>query len=49
MNEDFENQSFLKLPNIKYGSTISISHFKDENAFVYVDGHVKKNVMLRSF
>ncbi|EGR27735.1 MIR domain protein [Ichthyophthirius multifiliis] len=49
MNEEYNQSKFLKLPNIKYGSTISISHFKDENAFVYVDGHVKKNVMLRSF
>lgn len=42
-------ENFQKLPNIQYGSTISISHFKDENAFVYADGHVKTNVMLKSF
>lgn len=36
-------------PELKYGQIISISHFEDDFAFMHVDGHVKKNVMVRNF
>ncbi|KAL4438400.1 hypothetical protein ABPG74_009439 [Tetrahymena malaccensis] len=38
-----------KPPHIRYGSIISISHFQDDNAFIYADGHVKKDITLKSF
>lgn len=47
MSDNEEN--YYKPPHIKYGSIISISHFQDENAYVYADGHVKRDVTLKSF
>jgi hypothetical protein len=34
---------------IKYGSIISISHFEDEHSFIYSDGFVKTNILLKNF
>ena len=31
------------------GSIISLSHFEDPNAFIYIDGHIKQKVSVRNF
>lgn len=31
------------------GSIISLSHFEDSSAFVFIDGHIKQKVMVRNF
>jgi hypothetical protein len=57
MNEDHigdplgEVQDGLEMDTscIKYGSIISISHFEDENSFIYSDGFVKTNILLKNF
>lgn len=31
------------------GSIISLSHFEDPNAFIYINGHTKNKVFVRNF
>ena len=42
-------EHFHRPLHIKYGAIISISHFQDDNAFVFANGHVKRDVSLKSF
>lgn len=46
---DTEGEGKRFIPQLTYGTVISLSDHSDDEAFVYSDGFVKKNVMLRYF